>query len=377
MLLWSKDKPRHIRYSLISLNLIGLCCILPLMATNWIDIDGSEGEGGGQMLRSSLALSVLTGKPVRFNNIRAKRSKPGLQAQHLSSVQAAAMICQAQVTGDQIGSQQVSFRPGPVQSGDYFFKIGTAGATALVLHTVYLPLLLKGQEPSSIRIEGGTHALAAPSGEYLTITWAGYLKALGGQIEVKINKPGFFPKGGGLLQAKITPGRTLSPWIATDLLETSQGRVECLAIVGGKLPISIGERMVKQSIDRLGAGCTGHVVEYPHAKSPGVVASIMDYRGSVPSVFYGLGARGKPSERVADEAIDAYLAHRETGCPVDPHAADQLLLPLVFAQGASAYRVSAVTQHLLTQRDIIKRFVARDIEIVGELGHPGEVKISS
>jgi len=347
------------------------------MATNWIDIDGSEGEGGGQMLRSSLALSVLTSKPVRFINIRARRPKPGLQAQHLSSLQAAAMICQAEVTGDQIGSQQVSFRPGPVQSGDYFFKIGTAGATALVLHTVYLPLLLKGQGPSSMRIEGGTHALAAPSGEYLTITWAGYLQALGGQMEVNINKPGFFPKGGGLLQAKITPGQTLSPWMATDLLEANTGRVECLAIVGGKLPISIGERIVKQSIDRLGAGCTGRVVEFPHAKSPGVVATIIDYRSSVPSVFYGLGAKGKPSERVADEAIDAYLAHRETGCPVDPHAADQLLLPLAFAQGASAYRVSSVTQHLLTQRDIIQRFVPRGVEIVGELGQPGEVKISS
>ena len=103
----------------------------------------------------------------------------------------------------------------------------------------------------------------------------------------------------------------------------------------------------------------------------------MDYRGRVPSVFYGLGARGKPSEAVADEAVDAYLAHRETGCPVDPHAADQLLLPLVFAVGASFYRTSAITQHLLTQRDIIKRFVSRAIEIVGELGQPGEVKISS
>ncbi|HQR08240.1 MAG TPA: RNA 3'-terminal phosphate cyclase [Gemmatales bacterium] len=346
------------------------------MATNWIDIDGSEGEGGGQMLRSSLALSVLTGKPVRLTNIRAKRSKPGLQAQHLASVQAAAMICQANVGGDQLGSQQVSFRPGPVQSGKYFFKIGTAGATALVLHTVYLPLLLKGQGPSSIRIEGGTHALAAPSGEYLTITWAGYLQTLGAQIEVKINKPGFFPKGGGLLQADITPCRSLTSLSAADALATNTGRVECLAIVGSKLPISIGERIVKESITRLGTGCTGRIIEYPHAKSPGVVATIIDYRGAVPSVFYGLGARGKPSEAVCAEAIDAYLTHRETGCPIDPHAADQILLPLVFAAGSSAYRTSAITQHLLTQRDIIKRFDARDIEIAGELGQPGEVKIS-
>lgn len=347
------------------------------MGKAWIDIDGSEGEGGGQMLRTGLALTVLTGQPVRFVNIRARRSKPGLQAQHLASVQAAAAICGAVVSGDQIGSQRVSFEPGPITSGDYFFKIGTAGATALVLHTIYLPLLLSGMGVSSIRIEGGTHALAAPSGEYLTITWAGYLQALGAEIVVKITKPGFFPKGGGLLQAEIVSGRALKPLEALDALEREKNCIECLVSVGGRLPVSIGERIIRQVQARLGTISASSIAEYPHAKSPGVVATIVDRRSSVPAVFFALGAKGKPAEAVADEAIDAYLAHRQTGCPIDPHSADQLLLPLTFASGASAFRVSSVTQHLLTQREIIGKFMERKIEISGELGQPGEVKISS
>jgi RNA 3'-terminal phosphate cyclase (ATP) len=359
------------------MNLVEPAGIILPMSKTWIEIDGSEGEGGGQMLRTGLALSVLTGQPVKFKNIRAKRSKPGLQAQHLASVQAVAAICAANVMGDQLGSQSVSFVPGKVQSGDYFFKIGTAGATALVLHTIYLPLLLRGQGASSVRIEGGTHALAAPSGEFLTITWAGYLESLGAKIDVKIARPGFFPKGGGLLQAEIQPASSLLPFESTEKLNKNSDQIECLASIGGKLPASIGERMIQQVKKRLGERCTGSVVEYPHAKSPGVVATLIDRRGRVPAVFFALGAKGKPSEAVADEAIDDYLAHRKTGCPVDPHSADQLLLPLAFAAGASAFRVSAITQHLLTQRDLLGRFIARKVDILGELGQPGEVKISS
>lgn len=348
--------------------------IIYAMATS-ITIDGSEGEGGGQMLRTGLALSILTQQPVRFVNIRAKRSKPGLQAQHLASVQAAASICGATLSGDALGSQSISFHPGTVQAGDYYFKIGTAGATTLVLHTVYLPLLLRGKATSTLRIEGGTHALMAPSGEYVTHTWAGYLQAFGANIEVQISKPGFFPKGGGILQATIQPSPTLVSLQATDELDTKRGPVECLATIGGKLPASIGERIVKQIQQRLGMQCAGNVVQHPHAKSEGVVATIFDKRGNIPSVFYALGARGKPSEKVADEAVDAYLAHRETGCAVDPHGADQILLPLAFARGSSAYTVSAVTQHLLTHCDLITRFVQRKIDIEGEIDQPGQVVV--
>lgn len=327
------------------------------------------------MLRTGLALSILTQQPVRFVHIRARRPKPGLQAQHLASVQAAATICGATVSGDALGSPSISFHPEAVQSGDYCFKIGTAGATTLVLQTVYLPLLLQGKGTSSLRIEGGTHALMAPSGEYVTQTWASYLQAFGAALEVQITKPGFFPKGGGILQATLQPSPRLTSWQGMDALDSTQGVVECLATVGGKLPASIGERIIKQTQSRLGLPCTGNFVQHPHAKSEGVVATIIDKRSNVPSIFYALGARGKPSEKVADEAVDAYLAHRQTGCLVEAHGADQILLPLAFASGSSSYRVSAVTQHLLTHRAIISRFLSRSIEIEGELNQPGTVVI--
>lgn len=344
------------------------------MKSTWITIDGSTGEGGGQMLRSSLALSILSKQPVRLQNIRARRSKPGLQAQHLASVHAAASISQAEITGDKLGSQSISFIPGDTHAGEYFFKIGTAGATVLVLQTVYLPLLLRGKSPSSIRIEGGTHALAAPSAEYVIHTWQPYLQAFGADVQVELVQPGFFPKGGGLLQCSITPS-TLQGWLGTDALPASPEKVECLAILGGKLPRTIGERILKQTQSRLGSHITGRITEYPHARSEGVLACIIDKRGPVPSLFTAHGERGKPSEKVADEAIDEYLHHRDTGCMVDPHAADQILLPLAFAQGSSEFRVSTVSQHLLTHRDILQRFIDRTIEITGNLGEAGSVRI--
>jgi RNA 3'-phosphate cyclase len=328
-----------------------------------ITIDGSQGEGGGQMLRTSLALSMLTGQPVKLVHIRAKRSKPGLQAQHLASVQAAKTVCNATTSGDQLGSQTVTFHPNDVNGGSYYFKIGTAGATALVLHTIYLPLLLKAKEPSDVRIEGGTHALMAPSGEYLTTTWAGYLRQLGAQLEVNIARPGFFPKGGGLLEAKITPSK-LTGWQAPEV--TPSPAVELLATLGGKLPEHIGTRMLARARERLGQNTLGGVERYPHSKSEGVVFSVIARQHDMPTVFFALGARGKPAETVADEAVTDYETHVATGCPVDPHAADQLLLPLVFAQGESRYRTSEVTQHLLTQRDVIGQFMDRGVRIEGD-----------
>ena len=164
--------------------------IILAMNSNWITIDGSKGEGGGQMLRSSLALSILTKQPVRLQNIRARRPKPGLQAQHLASVQAAASISNAEVSGASIGSQSITFAPQSVAAGDYVFKIGTAGATVLLLHTVYLPLLLQGKATSTLRIEGGTHALAAPSAEYVIHTWRCYLQAFGADIQLAMVRPG-------------------------------------------------------------------------------------------------------------------------------------------------------------------------------------------
>src|SRR5439155_6506048 len=169
-----------------------------------LTIDGSVGEGGGQILRTSLALSLVTGTPFRLQNVRAGRTKPGLQPQHLMSVRAAAQIGQAQVRGDTRGSTDLVFEPGSVVAGNYHFAIGTAGATGLVLHTVYLPLALAGAG-SAVTIEGGTHVDHSPCYHFLKTTWCGYLRLMGLTVDVSMPRPGFYPRGGGVLQAAIQP----------------------------------------------------------------------------------------------------------------------------------------------------------------------------
>jgi RNA 3'-terminal phosphate cyclase (ATP) len=176
-----------------------------------IELDGALGEGGGQILRTSLTLSLLTGKPFHLKNIRAGRSKPGLQPQHLASVRAAGQIGQAQVLGDQIGSRELHFEPGPIVAGKYHFGIGTAGATSLVLQTIYLPLALKGDRPSEIVITGGTHVKASPSFHFLDATWKAYLERMGLPLALQMRQPGFYPRGGGVIQAHVEPVAHIAP----------------------------------------------------------------------------------------------------------------------------------------------------------------------
>src|SRR5688572_8453404 len=190
-----------------------------------IDIDGSFGEGGGQILRSSLALSLLSGKPFRLRKIRANRKpKPGLRPQHLAAVRAAAKIGSAQVNGDTVGSSQLTFEPGPVRPGSYRFDIGTAGATALVLHTVYLPLAVTGQ-PSELVLEGGTHNDKAPSFHFLQTTWRAYMARLGLTLSLEMKRAGFYPRGGGQVIAHIEPCPVLRPLTLTATVEHSTATV--------------------------------------------------------------------------------------------------------------------------------------------------------
>src|SRR3954452_13638053 len=175
------------------------------MSQPLLEIDGSFGEGGGQILRTSLALSLLTGRPFHLRNVRARRSKPGLQPQHLKSVQAAAAVGQARLRGASLGSSDLSFEPGEVRAGKYTFDIGTAGATGLVLHTVYLPLALRGGEPSEVTLVGGTHVRTSPGFHFLDTTWRRYLAQCGLKVSLTLLRPGFYPRGGGMVLASIQP----------------------------------------------------------------------------------------------------------------------------------------------------------------------------
>jgi len=335
-----------------------------------IDIDGSYGEGGGQIVRSALALSLLTGKPFRMRKVRANRlPKPGLRPQHLASVRAAAKIGRAKVAGDAVGSNQFTFEPGPVTPGDYHFNIGTAGSTALVLHTVYLPLALSGG-PTTVVLEGGTHNDKAPCYHFLQTTWRAYMTKLGLNVTLEMERPGFYPRGGGRLVVRIEPWTTRKPLTLT--AAASQMSATVLSMTAG-LPEHVAKRQARRAIVRLrDAGIEPEVSYEEWPGGPGCMLAIT-VPGAVPSLFFGLGARGKPAEAVADDAVNEALPFRESGMPVDPHSADQLLLPLSFIDGESEYRVSQVTRHLITNAAVIRIYLDRHIVIEGDEGSPGLV----
>lgn len=338
-----------------------------------IEIDGSEGEGGGQILRSGLALSILTGKPFKLVNIRARRPKPGLAPQHLACVRAAAQISSAQYKGGSIGSSVLYFEPGECKSGKYTLGVNTAGATPLILHTVYLPLALRGTGESRVTITGGTHVMKAPCYHFLEITWASYLRRMGLEIDLEMARPGFYPRGGGEIWAVIRPCAEVRPLHLTTCPElTTAGGFGAVA----DLPESISKTMCRRLTHKLKmAGIESHIPQENWANGPAAVAGVLFRQAPIPPLFFALGERGKPSEVVADEAVEQAIAFKESGCPVDPHSADQIVLPLAFASQPSEFRVSEVTQHLLTNIDTIRRFVDREITCEGDLGGTGTVRV--
>jgi RNA 3'-terminal phosphate cyclase (ATP) len=337
-----------------------------------IDIDGAIGEGGGQILRSSLALSLLTGKPFRLRNIRAGRSKPGLQPQHLMSVRAAAAVGSATIRGDSLGSRELEFAPGEVRSGDYHFRIGTAGATGLVLHTVYLPLALRGTGVSRVNLEGGTHVTTSPCFHFLEQTWRGYLALMGIRLKLKMARPGFYPRGGGFVEATIQPCQAVQP--VSLVKSTPPGTVTGISAAAG-LPDHVSKRQARRARFLLEkAGLASEISEEAWEGGPGSVL-VLSVGDEIPSVFVGLGARGKPAESVADDAAKELCDYVRSGEPVDSHSADQIILPLVFADGPSEYRTAPLTRHLTTNIDTIGKFIDRPITCEGAEGKPATIRI--
>jgi len=341
-----------------------------------VEIDGSAGEGGGQILRSALALSVLTGRPFKLVNIRANRAKPGLQPQHVMCVRAAGTVCGAIYKGAAKGSSVLYFEPGTVKAGNYTFSIGTAGATTLVLHTIYLPLALRGDQPSEITITGGTHNQHAPCYHFLETTWAAYMARLGIRVELEMIRPGFYPRGGGEIRAVVHPCQQVKALkLTTCPALTTAGGFSAFA----GLPESVGKRQARRLQTRLKTeGIESHIsIEEWQAANPGTVATVIFRQAPVPPLFFSLGERGKPAETVADEAADEAIRFREAGSPVDEHSADQLLLPLAFSPEASEYRTGTATRHLTTNIATILHFLERTITLATDEGRHGTVRIDA
>ncbi len=331
-----------------------------MSSSEMIEIDGSVGEGGGQILRTSLALSIITGKPFHLRNVRKNRQpKPGLGRQHLTCVEAARTICNGTTTGASIGSTDLTFTPGEVAPGRYHFQIGTAGSTCLVLHTVYLPLMWKTNGPSEIVIEGGTHNEKAPSFHFLDITWRWWLKKIGLDVYLEMRRPGFYPTGGGLIIAHLQPTQEICP---LNIESPPEDEFQVVSLTAN-LPEHVTRRQELHAAKRIREVCR-NVRSFHETAEQGMGSFVgVTVMGEVPALFGGIGARGKPAERVADDACDEAIAFWKQQASVDEHSSDQLLLPLVFAEGESRYRVGQFSSHLVTNIGTIAHFLDRKIEM--------------
>lgn len=349
-----------------------------------IQLDGSEGEGGGQVLRTALTLSAITGRSFEIARIREGRDKPGLKAQHLAAVRAAAVLVGAEVEGDELGSRHLRFRPRhPPAAGNYVFEIGTAGSTSLLLHTV-APVLSLAGEPSGVRIRGGTHVRAAPTFHDLVFGWAPLFRALGYPVDVHLAGAGFFPEGGGEIVAVVRPAQPARPF---DLRRRGAlVEVRVIPILAG-LPSSIADALGTAAVARLRRAGVLPVVEsmaLPTGPSRGAALCIVARYEHVTVTFGALGARGKSSPVVADEAVSAFEEHHASGMALDGHLADQVLLPLALGsagiQGGPTpihrFTTSLLTRHLFTQAATIRRFLGVEIAIFGREGDPGDVRVA-
>ncbi len=328
-------------------------------------IDGSQGEGGGQVLRTSLALSMVTGRPFRIEGIRAGRANPGLLRQHLTGVRAAAEICGATVQGAELGSKQLTFEPSEVRAGDYQFSIGTAGSTTLVLQTI-LPALLTAKGRSTLVLEGGTHNPAAPPFDFLERVFLPLINRMGPRVTAVLKRHGFFPAGGGYFRVEVDPVEQLQP---LDLLTRGEIRRRTCCVLLSNLPRVIAEREWQAVVSSLNWSddCLD-VPELPRGHGPGNVVMLELESDSLTEIFTAFGRKQASSEQVAHEAVTQVREYLKSGAPVGEHLADQLLLPLALA-GRGSFVTTRLTRHATTNIDVIRQFVDVAIETTRENGH--------
>lgn len=327
-----------------------------------LTIDGAQGEGGGQVLRTSLALSIVTGTPFVLENVRANRAKPGLMRQHLTCVLAAARVGGAYTEGATLRSSRLQFEPSGLHGGHYRFDIGSAGSTTLVLQSV-LPALLLADQPSVVELGGGTHNPMAPPLPFLDKSFLRVLERMGATVEVELDRIGFAPAGGGRWTARITPpegGLKRLDWIRRG--EVTSMRAEALV---ANLPKHIGHRELKRLRDAFDLGRDALHMHEVDAFGPGnmVYLEATTDRGTV--VFSAFGQKRRPAEKVAGDVVRWTKRWLQADVPVDEHLADQLLIPMALA-GGGRFRTTEPSLHTRTNADIVRMFLPVDIRFVDE-----------
>jgi len=327
-----------------------------------LTLDGSHGEGGGQIVRTALALAVALGRPVAVERIRLRRPKPGLQPQHLAVVRALAAVSDAVVDGDALGSTAVSLAPRRIRTGDHRFDIGavtpSAGSVALLFQALLLPLA-RGDGPSRLTLIGGTHVPWSPTVHYLSAVFLPALRALGVAGDLTLRRWGWYPAGGGEVEATVAPSPRIGPLVAPS---ASPGAITgCSAV--SRLPRSIAERQRRQAEARLAAAGLGAAIEI-HEDATALGPGTMLFLGIQGRAgFAALGRRGVPAERVADEAVDALLAWTSSEAALDVHLADQALPFLALADGASSFTCPEISTHLRTVAWVAQQFLPVEITL--------------
>lgn len=318
-----------------------------------LTIDGSRGEGGGQILRSSLALSMVTGQPFRIHSIRAGRQRPGLLRQHLTAVAAATAVCNAEVTGATAGSRELEFRPGPCSGGDYQLSVGTAGSTTLVLQTV-IPALLVAERPSTLVIEGGTHNPLAPPFEFFSQSYLPLVNRLGPQATAVLERPGFYPAGGGKIRLHIRPAAKLESF---DLLTRGPIRSTQATALVAHIPREVAEREIQTLKNLLPWDQSCFSIETrSDSLGPGNVISISIESDIVRETFTGFGERGVRAESIAEGVAREALLYVARDIPIGTHLADQWVLLLALC-GHGSFRTLEPSLHTQTQFDVIRAFL--------------------
>lgn len=339
-------------------------------------IDGSEGEGGGQVLRTSLSLSALSGLPLRLVNVRAGRSRPGLRPQHLTAVRAVASVCDAELRGDEIGSQELLFEPQSRPIGaEYHFDVqdaaehGSAGAITLVLQAMLWPLLF-ADGPSHVTLRGGTHVPFSPPYHYLAHVFAPAAARFGAHFELQLDEWGWLPAGEGEISAMIEPVDRLE---AVLFEPAPRDVVQGVAAVTN-LPSHIAQRMANRAANLLRQHGVQPVIQPVRERSAGPGAGIFLW---LPQAGFGaLGRKGYPADAVADDVVADLLAFIENGsAAVDHHLADQLLIPMALAQGRSTFTTQKLSLHTLTNASIVRQWLGVDVVVSGREGQPGGVSV--
>ena len=345
-----------------------------------LKMDGSYGEGGGQILRTALSLSIILNRPIEIYNIRKARPKPGLQPQHLTCVNSCQKISNAEVSGNELKSANLYFSPRKITGGEFLFDVsekkGSAGSVSLIFQTLLLPLSFANNK-SKVELIGGTHVPWSPSVNYLKEIFVPTIEPIGINVKLYLEKWGFYPKGGGKITFETQPTKELKP-----LVITARGGLKKLYAISAvaNLPLSIAERQwlkANELLKQKNLDCEIKI-EQASAPSAGTFFFIIAQFENIKAGFGSLGAIGKRAETVGEEAARDFLEFFQEDAAIEPHLSDQLVLYMALAKGKSQYTASKITRHLLTNIWVIKQFLPNiEIKVEGEEGKPGKIIINS